>query len=178
MNQACDVFRKRRVFASENRHSFYHLIELPGEFHMTHKFILLLVATIFGLCAVSLSAGEQATQAVQDKIVIALQTDDFELAETDISDLEIGDAETIYTESGETIDLLRTAEGIEIYVDGELLEMGLHDEDGHHEAHHIVHMDVEVECESDEECEHGMGSLHGEDHHAQVIIIEKNEETY
>jgi hypothetical protein len=41
-------------------------------------------------------------------MVIALQTDDFELAETDISDLEIGDAETIYTESGKTIDLLRT----------------------------------------------------------------------
>ena len=145
---------------------------------MTHKLILLLTATIFALCALSLSAEEQATQSVQDKMVIALQTDDFELAETDISDLEIGDAETIYTERGKTIDLLRSAEGIEIYVDGELLEMGLHDEEGHHEAHHIVHMDVEVECESDEECEHEMGSLHGEDHHAQVIITKKKEETY
>ena len=91
---------------------------------MTHRLIFLLAVTILALGSVSLSAGEHSTHSIQDSMVIALQTDDFELAEHDISDLEIGDAETIYTESGKTIDLLRTAEGVEIYVDGELLETG------------------------------------------------------
>ncbi|MFT5351471.1 MAG: hypothetical protein ACI9MF_002294, partial [Gammaproteobacteria bacterium] len=59
----------------------------------------------------------------KEKMVVELKTNDFEIAETDISDLAIGESETIVTESGKTIDLLRTAEGIEIYMDGELMDM-------------------------------------------------------
>ena len=135
---------------------------------MIHKLILLLAVAVFMLGAASLSAGE-------DKMVIALTTDDFELAETDVSDLEIGDSETIYTQSGKTIDLLRTADGIEIYVDGELLELGLGDEEGIHEGHHIVHQHVEVDCDTEEDCDMDieLGSLHGEGHHQKVIIIKE-----
>jgi hypothetical protein len=108
-----------------------------GEFHMIHKIIPLLAVMILTISAASLSAGE-------DKMVIALTTDDFELAETDVSDLGIGDSETIYTESGKTIDLLRTADGIEIYVDGELLELGSLHGEGHHEKVIIIKEKTEI----------------------------------
>jgi len=138
---------------------------------MINKLILLLAIAVFTLGAASLSAGE-------DKMVIALTTDDFELAETDVSNLEIGDSETIYTQSGKTIDLLRTADGIEIYVDGELLELGLNGEEGIHEGHHIVHQYVEVDCDTEEDCDMDLelGSLHGEGHHEKVIIIKEKTE--
>lgn len=84
-----------------------------------------------------------------EKIVIALKTNDFELAATDISDLAIGDAETIVTESGKTIDLLRTADGVEIYVDGELVETPhLSGMSGDHHGESIVHKKVMIECET------------------------------
>lgn len=90
------------------------------------------------------------------KMVIQLKTSDFELAETDISNLEIGESETIVTESGKTIDLLRTAEGVEVYVDGELLDTP---KMGDHEMHHgdhdgkvmKKHKRVVIECDADGE---------------------------
>jgi len=138
---------------------------------MLHKITPILAVMVFVLSTAALSAGE-------DKMVIALTTDDFELAETDVSDLEIGDSETIYTQSGKTIDLLRTAEGVEIYVDGELLELGLKGEEGVHEGHHIVHQHIEVDCDSEEDCDMDTepGSLHGEGHHEKVIIIKEKTE--
>ncbi len=58
-------------------------------------------------------------------MVIALNTDDFNLHETDISELTIGESQTIGTDSGKVIDLLRTADGVEVYIDGELLDMDM-----------------------------------------------------
>ena len=154
---------------------------------MINKTILLLAVTILAFISVSLNASESAQLVDENEMVIALKTDDFELVETDVSNLEIGDAETIYTQSGKTIDLLRTADGIEVYVDGELLETGLEREEGIHEGHHIVHKHIEIECDHDEECEEtvwitedeniDMESLHGEDHHEKVIIIKEKAET-
>jgi len=100
---------------------------------------------------------------------------------------EQGSEAPLYTQNGKTIGLLRTAEGIEVYVDGELLETGLEGEEGNHESHHIVHKHIEIECDHDEECEEtvwitedeniDMESLHGEDHHEKVIIIKEKAET-
>ena len=154
---------------------------------MTHKTIFLLAAMSFALSAGSLSAGQHVEHADDHKMVIALTTDDFELAETDVSNLEIGDAKTIYTESGKTVDLLRTAEGIEVYIDGELLDTGLHGSEGLHGEHHFIHADIEVECDSEEECEEivwitededmDFGAHHDDQHHERVIIIRETKET-
>lgn len=94
-----------------------------------------------------------ATQSVyaETEMIIALKTDKFELTETDISSLAVGEAKTIETDSGSVIDILRTAEGAEVYVDGELLQM-----DFDHESQHGKHMmkkHVEVICEGDEGCD-------------------------
>jgi hypothetical protein len=89
-----------------------------------------------------------------EKIVIALEADDFTLAQTDISQLEIGESETIMTESGKIVDLLRTSEGVEIYIDGELLDMphmrGSHAHDGEHS---MIHKEIVLECEFEDDAE-------------------------
>lgn len=87
----------------------------------------------------------------KEMMVVELKTNDFEMAETDISNLAIGESETVVTESGKIIDLMRTAEGVEIYVDGELLDMPHMDgmaTDG--SGHHNIHKRVVIECEVDD----------------------------
>ena len=104
----------------------------------------------------------------QEKMVIALKTNDFELTETDISELAIGEAQTIETEGGRVIDILRTADGAEIYVDGELLDMNF-DAEGPHEKH-MVKKQVEVICEDGEECDKNVFILAGDNDHALNIV--------
>lgn len=111
------------------------------------QFVLLLATVIFILSATAVVAGKDTERVVEKKIVVALNSDDFVLEETDLSHLGVGDAETIVTESGKTIDLLRTEDGIEIYVDGEMIDLG-----DHHGEHHVVRK-IEIICgEDDEEC--------------------------
>lgn len=123
---------------------------------------VLTLATLIIMTTTSLQAD------TRDKMVIALKTNDFELTETDISALAIGEAQTIQTESGRVIDILRTADGAEIYVDGELLEMKYDDEDQHEE--HMVRKHVEVICENGEECDKNVFILAGDDDHAQGLV--------
>jgi hypothetical protein len=121
---------------------------------------------VFTLLTVLILAAISVQALAEEKIVIALKTHDFDVAETDISSLAIGEAKTIETESGKVIDILRTADGAEIYVDGELLEMnfdgdGLHEEDLHKE--HVITKHVEVICESDEECDKNVFVISADD---------------
>jgi hypothetical protein len=88
---------------------------------------------VFALLALALLTSASARAQTREKVVIALETDDFELTETDISTLAIGEAQTIETDSSKIIDILRTSAGAEIYVDGELLDMNFNDEGLHAE---------------------------------------------
>jgi len=128
---------------------------------------------IFALAALTLLAASLAQAETREKMIIALKTTDFELTETDISTLAIGESQTIETDSGKVIDILRTADGAEIYVDGELLEMDF-DSEGLHEDH-MVRKHVEIICDTDDDCEENVVILtgdEGEDSH-KVIIINK-----
>jgi hypothetical protein len=133
----------------------------------------------FVLLALALLATTTVQADTLEKMVIALKTSDFEVTETDISELAIGEAQTIETESGKVIDILRTADGAEIYVDGELLDTNF-DEEGLHEQH-MVKTHVEIICDDDEECDENVFVLHGEDHdtshlvspHGENIVIHK-----
>ncbi len=122
----------------------------------------------FVLLALAFLATTSVQADTQEKMVIALKTSDFELTETDISELAIGEAQTIETESGKVIDILRTADGAEIYVDGELLEMNF-DEEGLHEQH-MVKKHVEIICDDDEDCDENVFVLHGEDHDISQLV--------
>lgn len=93
-----------------------------------------------------MAAGEQDA-VVDEKLVVALKTEHFEIDETDISHLAVGESETIVTEYGRTVDLLRTEDGVEVYLDGVLLDIPVHDE------HHVIHQEIEIVCDTDEECE-------------------------
>ncbi len=119
-----------------------------------------LFKTVLALATLCILATTSVQAENQKKIIVALKTSDFELVETDISSLAVGEAQTIETESGRVIDILRTADGAEIYVDGELLEMDF-DDDALHEKH-MVRKHVEIDCENDEECDKNVVILSGD----------------
>ena len=119
-----------------------------------------LFKTVLALATLCILAATSVQAENQKKMIVALKTSDFELTETDISSLDVGEAQTIETESGRVIDILRTVDGAEIYVDGELLEMNF-DEDALHEKH-MVRRHVEIECENDEECDKNVVILSGD----------------
>ena len=105
---------------------------------------------IFSLTALAFLAAASVQAGTDEKMVIALKTDNFELQNTDVSDLAIGESQTIETDSGKIIDILRTADGVELYVDGELLEMDFDGESLH--QGHEVKKHVEIICDDDEDC--------------------------
>ena len=127
----------------------------------------------FALLAVAILAPTTVLAENEEKMIIALKADDFEMAETDISDLAIGESHTIETESGKVIDILRTEEGAEIYVDGELLEMDFGGDALHEE--HLMQKNVEVICDNDEECDKNVFVLAGDDAEAAHWVAEDGE---
>ena len=84
---------------------------------------------------------------------MAVETDDFKITEADIGALAIGEAKTIETPSGQVVDILRTADGAEIYIDGELVDPGFGLEDRDRDVH-IIRNHVQVDCNDEGvECE-------------------------
>jgi hypothetical protein len=114
-----------------------------------------LLRPVFTLMVVTFLASTAVQAGSDEKMIIALKTDHDALVETDISDLAIGEAKTIETPDGKIIDILRTAEGAELYVDGELLEMDFDDEASHfeHKIKHKIKTHVEIVCDEHEECD-------------------------
>ena len=114
-----------------------------------------LLKPVFTLVMITFLASTSVQAGSEEKMIIALKTDNDALVETDISELAIGEAKTIETSSGKVIDILRTAEGAELYVDGELLEMDFDDEASQfeHKIKHKIKRHVEIVCDEHEECE-------------------------
>ena len=106
---------------------------------------------IIALAVIAILTTTSAQAQTEEKMVVAIKTDHFELAKTDISELAVGEAKTIETENGKVIDILRTADGAEVYIDGELLEMDFDDEGPHKE--HMIRKHVEIICANDEDCD-------------------------
>lgn len=100
--------------------------------------------------------------------VIKVKTDDAEMVEADVSDLALGESRSFVTDSGRTVDILRAPEGIEVYIDGELLEAEFGAEDLH-ERMALIHEEMEIECEADDEAE-------CEDHFAYAWSTEDTDE--
>ena len=128
---------------------------------------------VFALSMFALLNAATVLAETEEKMVIALKTDAFELTETD---------------GGKVIDILRTSDGVEIYVDGELLEMNFSHEGRHEE--HSMEKHVEIICDSDEEesdCAEEMiwvssdedvdieelNEMHKNDEGHKVIVIKK-----
>jgi len=127
----------------------------------------------FALLVCALLAPSTVLAEHEEKMIIALQTDSFEMAETDISDLAIGESLTIETESGKVIDILRTEEGAEIYVDGEMLEMDFSGDALHED--HMMRKHVEIICDNDEDCDKNVFVLAGDHADAAKWVTEDGE---
>jgi hypothetical protein len=128
---------------------------------------------VLALLTLALLTFASAMAQGREKMVISLETDDFELAETDISTLAIGEAQTIETDSGKIIDILRTSDGAEIYVDGELLEMNINDKDMHEV--HTMNKHVEIVCDNEEECNENLFIVNHDEHEASGWATEDGE---
>ena len=122
------------------------------------KQLLIPVLALFfwaGLSLSPLAAGEHK------KVLIGLATDDIEITEMDISSLAVGESKTIETDSGRVIDILRTTDGAEVYIDGELVDM--ESNHGDHVKLHKVKKHFEVKCDDEENCEKNVVDINGDD---------------
>jgi len=135
-----------------------------------------LFRTVLALATLFILAINSVQAETHKKMIVALETNDFELTETDISSLAVGEAQTIETESGKIIDILRTVDGVELYVDGELLEMNF-DDDALHEKH-MVKKHVEIECESAEDCDKNVFILAGDHDDLPEWITEEGDHVF
>jgi hypothetical protein len=152
------------------------------------------------LTAPLLASSAAAEQEVHRKHVIKVMTDGAEVIEADVSHLQPGESEVFVTESGSTVDLLRTADGMEIYIDGELVDAApdeavlarLHLAEEHVAGEHGEEFtwteDIDIDCQAEDEetCaeliflarEGDLEDIHSlaGDHEVRVIRIEKHEE--
>ena len=133
---------------------------------------------ILTLMMITLLTIPAAYAGEEKKMMVAIATDSFTLEETDISLLAVGEAKTIATGSGQVIDILRTPDGAEVYIDGELIEPGLGHDEGDHEMP-FVRKHVEIICgdDDDAECEkHVMIKTHGDASLHHDLEIDCNDE--
>lgn len=114
------------------------------------KSLLALLLAGMAACGGTAEAIDGATSTVEKKHLIAIKTNDFDLQETDVSHLAIGESETIVTGDGKTIDILRTEEGMELYVDGVLQDMNFGEM--LHGEHQGLHREIEFVCTKDDDC--------------------------
>ena len=128
---------------------------------------------IFSLAALALLATASVQAGSEEKIIIALKTGDLELLEIDASELAIGESQTIESDSGKVIDILRTADGVEIYIDGELLDMDMGGSSLHEE--HMVRKHVEIICDEDEQCDKNVFVFAGDDSDISAWVTDGGE---
>lgn len=112
--------------------------------------------TMMALAAAGLLAGAAvAGGEPEETIKVEVSTGHGGVFMADMSDAAVGDAQTWTTENGKVIDVLRTENGVEIYVDGELMDASF-GEEALHGAHVVLHEEMEVECHGTdgEDCRH------------------------
>ncbi len=104
---------------------------------------------VFAIFAVVFFAIAPGYASAEKSMVVSIETDSFKLTDTDISSLAIGESKTIETESGQVVDILRTVDEVEIYIDGELVDLGFdHDPES---GIHMISKHVEVSCDDEDE---------------------------
>lgn len=123
------------------------------------------VIGVCGLFALALSANTTfAGPEVHESIKIAVKTDDGIDETVNIENMEVGDSELITTESGREVLVSRTEDGLELDIDGKLIEVALPHADKDGSGHRMM-------------------ILSGDDEHhfsgddANFVIIDEDEES-
>jgi len=100
---------------------------------------------------------------LHEQHTIAVKTSGAEIFETDLTQLAVGESRTFTTDAGKTIDVIRTADGAEVYIDGELVDISSASYSGDHA---VIHREVQVECISDDagdtDCNHDIAFIGGD----------------
>lgn len=93
---------------------------------------------------------------------IKIVGEDFELDEADVSDLEVGESMSFYTDSGRDVLVVREENGFDISIDGESLDLPTLVHDDHHGGgfHGVKVITKEIVCDDDEECDHDFINIH------------------
>lgn len=108
------------------------------------------LAALVGALLLAGAALAEITEHHEMKIMV--MTDGDELIDADVSDLELGESRSFVTDSGKTVDILRTADGVDLFIDGELQELDFAFE-GLHGEFKVLSQDIEFDCTSSEESE-------------------------
>jgi hypothetical protein len=130
----------------------------------------LVAALSTALLATSAFAGGEESISTH---IIRVAADGNEVIEADVSDLQLGESLEFVTESGQVIDILKAPEGMEIYLDGELLDpRGLRGSTEMPHEHIAIHeAQLDIDCEGAADCEARIEALvAGELERAEVII--------
>jgi hypothetical protein len=108
--------------------------------------------------------------------IIKVAADGDEVIEADVSELELGESLEFVTESGQVIDILKAPEGIELYIDGELLDpLAAHGDLERLHRHIAIHEEaLDIDCEVVDDCEAHIEALVARDfEHAEVFIARR-----
>lgn len=127
------------------------------------------------LATAALAASAMAGEPRHEQHLIKIKTGDAELFEADLKDLAIGESRSFVTGGGKTVDLIRVQDGVEVYVDGVLLDLG----DAQVHGAHVVHKNVEVTCDGDsaDDCTHDVMFIgEGDVADGDVKVIRKHVE--
>ena len=90
------------------------------------------------------------------QVKIKIIGDDFELDETDISGLAVGESMTFYTDNGREVFVTREDGGFDISIDGESLDLPRLSNSYH--GIKVIHK--EIICDGDLECDHEFINIH------------------
>jgi hypothetical protein len=134
--------------------------------------------SVYALIATAIFATAPGHANDEKNLVVSIQTDSINLSGTDITSLAVGESKTIETESGRYIDLLRTVDGVEIYIDGELVDPHLtHDPES---EFHIISKHVEITCDDELEnsCEKHVVIHTKDDGETSIQSVEEDDGTF
>ncbi|MEE4174578.1 MAG: hypothetical protein V2I57_10045 [Xanthomonadales bacterium] len=120
---------------------------------LNHSISRPVTGLLTALVALSATANALAGGLEKRTHVIKVNAGNAEVVEADVTDLALGESLNFVTDSGRVVDILRGPEGIEIYLDGELLDPhAAHgDEEMRHKRIAIRTEEIEIHCDEADE---------------------------
>ena len=128
-----------------------------------------LTRPLIALGATLLATPVCAGESLHSTHVIKIATGDAEVIEADMSDLGVGESLSFTTDSGRIVDVLRGADGIELFLDGELIDAGA--PSAHDNDRLALHEKVIIACSDDDDaCSEAMHRIEGSDSDINVFV--------
>lgn len=88
--------------------------------------ILAVVVVFLGVSGTAFAKSDNMAPFELERMVVTPANGGTVVTPLDSNDLRIGESQTVLTQGGAVVDLLRTESGVEIYVNGDLLGISEH----------------------------------------------------